>query len=145
MRGRFLAMDEKDKSVEEKITPEDKVKAEEAENAAAKTSMGLEENVAGLLCYVFGLITGILFLVLEKDSRFVRFHALQSIFISAALVILNIVLTAVPVLGWLIGILLSLLGFVLWIILMVKAYQGQWFKLPVVGEMAEKQANALNK
>ncbi|SDH39165.1 Uncharacterized membrane protein [Alteribacillus persepolensis] len=138
-------MDEKDKSVEEKITPEDKVKAEEAENAAAKTSMGLEENVAGLLCYVFGLITGILFLVLEKDSRFVRFHALQSIFISAALVILNIVLTAVPVLGWLIGILLSLLGFVLWIILMVKAYQGQWFKLPVVGEMAEKQANALNK
>ncbi|RSL29479.1 DUF4870 domain-containing protein [Salibacterium salarium] len=107
----------------------------------AKTSTGLEENVAGLLCYVFGLITGVIFLVLEKENRFVRFHALQSIFISATLLVLNVFFTVIPVFGWILNLIVAPIGFVLWIILMVKAYQGQWFKLPVLGDLAEKKTN----
>ncbi|MFB4166013.1 DUF4870 domain-containing protein [Alteribacillus sp. JSM 102045] len=98
-------------------------------------------------CYVtyLGLVSGIVFLVLEKDSRFVRFHALQSIFISGTLVVVNIVLTAIPVFGWLLGVLLSLIGFVLWIVMMLKAYQGKRFKLSVFGDMAEKQLDQMRK
>ncbi|SDI47989.1 DUF4870 domain-containing protein [Alteribacillus bidgolensis] len=140
-------MDEKEKSVlENAATEEENVDSQEKPaEKRVKTSMGLEENVAGLLCYLLGLITGIVFLVLEKDSRFVRFHALQSIFISGTLVVLNIVLTAIPVLGWLLGLFLSLIGFVLWIVLMVKAYQGKWFKLSIFGDMAEKQLDQMKK
>lgn len=104
-----------------------------------KTSTGLEANVAGLLCYVFGAITGIIFLILEKENRFVRFHAFQSTITFIALVVLNFVLTAIPIIGWLIGLLIAPLGFILWIVLMVKAYQGNWFNLPVIGEIAEKR------
>ncbi|WP_158734856.1 DUF4870 domain-containing protein [Alteribacillus sp. YIM 98480] len=140
-------MDEKEKSVLENAATEEKnVDSQETPaEKRVKTSMGLEENVAGLLCYLLGLITGIVFLVLEKDSRFVRFHALQSIFISGTIVVLNIVFTAIPVLGWLLGLLLSLVGFVLWIVLMVKAYQGKWFKLSIFGDMAEKQLDQMKK
>lgn len=104
-----------------------------------KTSTGLDENIAGLFCYVFGAITGIIFLILEKENRFIRFHALQSTIIFVALLILNFILTAIPIIGWLVGLLIAPLGFILWIVLMVKAYQGKWFKLPVIGSLAEKQ------
>ncbi|MFB5662439.1 DUF4870 domain-containing protein [Alteribacillus sp. HJP-4] len=104
-----------------------------------KTSTGLEENAAGLCCYLLGLITGIVFLVLEKENRFVRFHAMQSIIISGAFIILNIALTAIPFLGWIFGILLAPVGLVIWILLMMKAYQGKWYKFPIAGAMAEKQ------
>jgi len=104
-----------------------------------KTSSGLDENVAGLLCYVFGIVTGVIFMLIEKENRFVRFHALQSIFVSAAIIVLNIAVNLVPLLGMLISFLLSAAAFILWIVLMVKAYQGQMFKLPIIGDMAEKQ------
>jgi uncharacterized membrane protein len=104
-----------------------------------KTGMGLEPNVAGLLCYVLGWITGIIFLLLEKDNKFVRFHAVQSIVVFGAISVVSIVLGWIPILGTIISSLLGILAFVLWIILMVKAYQGQLFKLPVAGDFAEKQ------
>jgi len=104
-----------------------------------KTNSGLDENVAGLLCYVFGIVTGVIFMMIEKENRFVRFHALQSIFVSAAIIVLNIAVNLVPLLGMLISFLLSAAAFILWIVLMVKAYQGQMFKLPIIGDMAEKQ------
>lgn len=104
-----------------------------------KTSSGLDENFAGLLCYLFGFITGIIFLLVEKDNRFVRFHALQSIFTFAALFVVNMVINVIPLLGLLISILLVPISLILWIVLMVKAYQGKWFKLPIIGELAEKQ------
>jgi uncharacterized membrane protein len=108
-----------------------------------KSSTGMDENVAALLTYVFGLVTGILFLVVEKESKFVRFHAFQSILISATLIILNIVLGFIPIIGWLISLVLSPVAFILWLILLYQAFQGKWFKLPVIGEYAEEQANKI--
>ncbi len=110
-------------------------------NNLHKSSLGMDENVAGLLSYVFGFITGIIFFVLEKESRFVKFHAMQSILISAAFFVLSSVLGIIPILGWLVLLLLSPVAFILWIVLMYKAYKHEWFKLPVVGDIAEKQAN----
>lgn len=104
-----------------------------------KTSTGLNENVAGLLCYVVGWISGLIFILIEKENKFVRFHAMQSIVVFGVLTVANIVLGWIPFLGWVLGILISILAFVLWIILMVKAFQGEKYKLPWAGNFAEKQ------
>ena len=112
-------------------------------------SAGLEDNVAGALAYVT-IIPAIVFLVLEPFNRrrFVRFHAFQCLFFAVAWTVLWIGLSFVahiPFLGWatvLIWPLISLVGFVIWLILVLKAYQGQMFKLPVIGDMAEKQAGS---
>ena len=109
---------------------------------------GLTDNVAGMLAYVT-IIPAIIFLVMApyNRSRFVRFHAFQSIFFAVAWTVLWIALTIVgmmPVLGWatiIVWPLLGLGGLVVWIILLLKANQGQMFKLPIIGDMAEKQAN----
>lgn len=106
---------------------------------SSKTALGLDENVEGLLCYVLTFITGIVFLILEKDNKFVKFHALQSLLTFAGLFVVTMVLFMIPFLGWFIGMLLELLGLVLWIVLMVKAFQGEKFKLPVIGDFVEKQ------
>lgn len=116
--------------------------------APAAAAAGMQENMASALCYLLGLITGVLFLVLEPYSRNrnVRFHAFQSIFLNVAVVAFAIalgILSMVPVLGWLIaaGSILIWLGvFVLWIILLIKTYGGAKIVLPVIGAMAEKQA-----
>jgi len=106
----------------------------------AKSSTGLDENIAGLLCYLFGWITGLVFLLIEKDSKFVKFHAIQSIVVFGALSVVAIVVSWIPLLGSVLGGLLGILGLVLWIILMIKAYQGARFKLPIAGDIAEKQS-----
>ena len=106
----------------------------------AKTSTGLEENVAGLLCYVLGWITGLVFFLIEKENKFVRFHALQSIIVFGILSIAGIVIGWIPIIGGIIGALIGLLSLVLWIILMIKAYQGEKFKLPWAGDLAEKNS-----
>ena len=111
--------------------------------SVSKSSTGMSENLAALLSYVLGFITGIIFFVIEKESKFVKFHAMQSILVSAALMVLSFVLGFIPFIGWLALILLGPVSFVLWIILMVKAYKYVWFKLPVVGDIAEKQADAI--
>ncbi len=108
-------------------------------NITEKTSTGMQANVEGLLCYLVGFVTGIVFMIIEKESKFVRFHAMQSIFVSGALFVIQIILGFVPYVGWIISILVSLLGLILWIICMLKAYQGELFKLPVIGDIAEKQ------
>jgi uncharacterized membrane protein len=107
----------------------------------SKSSTGLEPNIAGMLCYVLGALTGIVFLVIEKESRFVRFHAMQSTIFGVAWFVLNIVLSFIPVIGWMLRMIIGLGGLILWILLMLKAYQGQMYKLPVIGDIAEKQAN----
>ncbi len=110
----------------------------------AKTSVGLEENVAGLLCYVLGWITGLVFILIEKENKFVRYHAMQSIIVFGSLTVINIILQVlvwIPFIGFLFGILAILIGIlalVLWIVLMVKAYQKEMFKLPWAGDLAEK-------
>ena len=105
-----------------------------------KTSMGMEPNVAGLLCYVGWWITGLIFFIMEKENKFVRFHAMQSIVVFGAFSVVTYILSFIPFIGWIISGLLGVLAFVLWIILMIKAYQGEKFKLPWAGNFAERQA-----
>ncbi len=103
------------------------------------TSLGMDQNVEGLLCYLVGFITGILFFVLEKDNSFVRFHAMQSIITFGGIFVLSLVLGLIPIVGWILALFLPFVAIILWILLMVKAYQGERYKLPVIGDMAEKQ------
>ena len=112
---------------------------DEPKPAAIRTGMGLEQNVAGLLCYVAGWITGLVFFLMEKENRFVRFHAMQSLLTFGGLTVLYMVLGFIPVIGWLLIPVVGLVQVILWVLLMVKAYQGELFKLPVVGDMAERQ------
>jgi uncharacterized membrane protein len=114
---------------------------------------GMPENVVCTLCYLFTVITGILFLVLEpyNRNRNIRFHAFQSIFFGIAAVVawvvlitLSTILLHIPILGWMLGFLLwTALGIgalICWLMLMYKAYNNQRFLLPVIGPLAEKQA-----
>jgi uncharacterized membrane protein len=118
--------------------------------APAAGTGGMTDNVAGMLAYVT-IIPAIIFLVVEpyNKSRFVRFHAFQCVFFHVAWIALWFALSIVahiPFLGWLtilVWPLVGLAGFIVWIILLLKANQGQMYKLPVIGDMAEKQANAM--
>ena len=106
-----------------------------------KTSLGLDENVAGALAYGLGWITGLALLLTERDNRFVRFHAMQSTIVFGALCALWFVGLSIPLLGWLISfILIPPLSAVLWLLLMFKAYQGDRFKLPFAGDIAEARS-----
>lgn len=113
----------------------------------ASPTEGLAENVAGLLCYAFGWVTGIIFLLIDKRP-FVRFHAAQSIVVFGALTILRIGLGIMLGFGGLAGLglwgaistLVSLLTLVLWILLMVKAFQHDLFRLPIAAGIAENIA-----
>ena len=118
-------------------------------SASGPTSTGLPANVAGALAYALGPITGIIFYVLEKDNRFVRFHAAQSIavsivmfVISFVLGILGMVIGAVPLIGWLVAMLLSfgvsIVSFVLWLLLMWQALQGKEWEAPFAGTFARR-------
>jgi uncharacterized membrane protein len=103
--------------------------------AQAKGALGLPGNTAAALTYVLGWLTGIVFLLLEKNDKFVRFHAMQSIITFGLITILSFV----PIIGWILSPVLMIIGFVLWLLLIFKAYQGEKFKLPVIGDFAEKQ------
>jgi len=119
--------------------------------AAAATAMS--SNVAGLLCYILGFVTGIIFLVIEpyKDDKFVRFHAFQSIFFNVALIVFWIVyMIVVSILGivsfGILGVALGLVGLIIflailgyWIFLMYKAYSNELYKIPFIGDLAAKQ------
>ena len=101
----------------------------------AGTGTSLQPNVAGLLCYVLGWVTGLVFILIEKEDKFVRFHAMQSIAVFAPLHILMIIFNLTI---WPLGLVVSLGSLVIWILLMVKAYQGEKYKLPIAGDFAEK-------
>ncbi len=114
-----------------------KVKKEEK----IKTSLGLQENIEALLCYLFTWITGLIFFLLEKKSKFVKFHAMQSIITFLSLTIISFIFSWIPLIGWVISGLIGLISLVLWIILMIKAYQGEKYKLPIIGDTAEKYSS----
>jgi uncharacterized membrane protein len=105
-----------------------------------RSTTGLDANVAGALCYALGFLTGIVFLVVEKDSQFVRFHAMQSLIFFLGYAVIWSVLWTV---AWWIMIFLAfpiaVAVLVIWILLMVKAFQGQRYKLPYIGDIAEQQ------
>jgi uncharacterized membrane protein len=105
-----------------------------------KTSTGLEANLAAALSYLVGFVTGAIFLVVEKENRFVRFHAMQSTLVFAAIVLIDILLQIVPILGALVVVFLVIpASAVLWLVLMYKAYQGEEFKLPFIGDIAAQR------
>lgn len=108
-----------------------------------RSSTGLYENVAAFLCYLFAFVGGVVFLLIERRSRFVLFHALQSVILFAGLMVFHAAAGFLPIIGVIVGLLLSLLGFVLWVVLMLASLQGKWLKLPWIGEIAEKQLNRM--
>ena len=110
-----------------------------------KSSTGLNENVAGLLCYVLGWVSGLVFVLLEQESKSVRFHAMQSIYVFGTLTVAAIIIGWIPIIGGVVAGLLWLLGLVLWIVLMIKAYQGVQFKIKWAGDYAEKWVNRQGK
>lgn len=105
-----------------------------------KGSMGLDENIGGMLCYIF--IVGLVFLFMEKENRFIRFHALQAVFLGVFLLLVNIALGVIPVIGWFISLLMGPIILILVIFMMYQAYQGKYYKLPILGEMVEKQLDS---
>ena len=122
-----------------------------------KSSTGLDENVAALLSYVFGWLSGLIFFLIEKDSRLVRFHAMQSLLFNVLVGIVAIVLWVAQIIfiiiggmiGDVVGMLLTLVSTLVWIVFfigvviafvlcLIKAFQAQYFKLPIIGNFAEK-------
>ena len=114
---------------------------------AEKSSTGLDANVAAALTYI--PIIAIVFLVIEKGSRLVKFHAVQSLGLFVAWMVTWFalgMLGMVPVLGWATLLLWPLVAigmFVVWLIALLKAFKGEWWKLPVIGDIAEQQAATL--
>lgn len=105
------------------------------------------EHLMGALAYLLGPVTGVLLLVTEKKNDFIRFHAMQSIVVFGGIIALNIVLAIIPVLGLMLLIVLAPIfyigGFILWVVLMWKAYNGERYKLPYAGDFAERQLKKL--
>jgi len=105
----------------------------------APTALGLDANVAAAVAYMLGWITGIAVLLIERDNRFVRFHAMQSTIVFGVLSVAWFLFLSIPLLGWLISFMvIPPVSAVLWLILIFKAYQGEHFKLPIAGDMAER-------
>ena len=101
---------------------------------AEKKETGLPKNTAGALCYLLGWVTGIVFLLIEKEDKFVRFHAMQSVVVFGILTLASFL----PVVGWILSPFLMIGGFILWLVLMVKAYQGEEFELPIAAKLARQ-------
>jgi uncharacterized membrane protein len=111
---------------------------------ATGSTMGMDQNVAAGLSYIFGWLTGLIFFLMEKQNRFVRFNAMQSILFSLAYIVLAVfisIVTFVLPFFWFLGNLAFLGMIVVSVILMVNAFQGKYFKLPVIGDYAERYAN----
>lgn len=120
--------------------------------AAGQSSTGLDPKLAGLLCYILGLITGLIFFLIEKSNDVVRFHAAQSIVFCGSVIVLWIVLMILGLIltsiSWTLGNLYGLLTllvwlglFVVWVVLLIKGYSGTKWKLPVIGDLAERMAS----
>jgi uncharacterized membrane protein len=112
---------------------------------AASPTEGLQENVAGLLCYALGWLTGIIFLLIDKRP-WVKFHAAQSIVVFGGLMVIRIALAFMAgmvggIIGYgglgLIGMAIGIVGLILWIFLMIKAYQHETFRVPVAANIAD--------
>ncbi len=111
----------------------------------SKTSLGLDRNVSALLSYLLGWVSGLIVILIEKEDAFVRFHAMQSIVTFGAITILSITLGTMFVFVGFIGPLIQVASIALWVLLMVKAYQGEKFMLPVVGVISEEWSKKFGK
>ena len=135
------------------LTPEERRKIYEEEKARIEareqiererrktppaTGTGLPPNVAGLLCYVGGWISGIVFLVIEQKNHWVRFHAVQSIIVFGTLNVAGAILGSIPFIGLAFSTIIGIIAFILWMVLMVKAYHGERYKVAWAGDIAER-------
>lgn len=113
---------------------------EQTPQAPTSSPGGLAPNVAAALAYLW--VVAIVWLVLEpyNKDRFIRFHSFQALMFGVATVVLSMVLGFIPIIGWIALLFLPLAVFILWVICVVKAYQNKWFKLPWIGDFAERQA-----
>jgi uncharacterized membrane protein len=103
-----------------------------------KTSIGgLDANLVGAASYLVGFVTGIIVLLVEKENKFVRFHAMQSTVFFIGVVAIDVLLQVIPLLGFLVVIFVVIpASAIVWLLMMYKAYQGEEFKLPLVGQWA---------
>lgn len=108
----------------------------------ARVSPGARPSRTGWLTYLGGWVTGLIFLLLKREDRFVRFHALQSLIFFGGMSIAMAIFRALPLFGS-IATGLGFVTFICWIVLMVKAARGRYYKLPIIGDYAEKWANSL--
>jgi uncharacterized membrane protein len=111
-----------------------------ATGPGGRSSTGLDENLAGALAYFGVFISGIALLVLEKESSYVRFHALQSTVAFLGLFVIELIGRMIPLIGPLLTVIIPPAALILWIVLMVKAYQGERWQLPLIGEIAEERS-----
>ena len=138
-----LSPEERKKIYEEekaRIEAREQIEQERRKTTESTTSTGLTPNVAGLLCYVGAWITGIIFFILEQKNSWVRFHAAQSIVVFGSITVAGLVLGLIPIVGGALSTIVSVIGFIFWIILMVKAYNGERYKLGWAGDVAERMA-----
>ena len=111
----------------------------ETEDTGPASSTGLEPRLAAVLSYLFGFVTGIIFLVIERDSQYVRFHAMQSTVTFISLFVIRVVAEVVPLIGPPLEWIANIVGLGLWALLMIKAWQGERYMLPMIGEMADER------
>jgi uncharacterized membrane protein len=135
----------------QKIYEEEKARIEareqlerEKRGASSGTSVNLDPNVAGLLCYLGAWVTGIIFLILEQKNNWIRFHAAQSIVVFGALLVAGLVLGWIPFVGPVFSTILGIIGLVFWILLMAKAYHGEYYKVVWAGDFAERMIGLEN-
>ncbi len=101
------------------------------------TELGLEENIEGALAYLLGFISGIVLYFVEEDNEFIKFHAFQSTVTFLGLGIAGTIFSLIPIIGTIISVLIGLAGLAAWLVGMIKAYKGELYKFPVIGDMAE--------
>lgn len=102
------------------------------------STTGISDPIAGLLCYILGWITGLIFLIVERRSRFVRFHAAQSVIVFSAITVLGIIVPQISYIGGILYALLSAVSFIIWLFMMITAAQGKTIRIPVVAELADQ-------
>lgn len=107
------------------------------------------ENLLAASSYLLWFISGLLLLAVEKKSEFVRFHAIQSVILFGGVSILLIILAFIPIIGWLVALVITptlmLICFFVWLVLMWKAFNGEYYKVPYVGDLAQKQLKRLSE
>lgn len=111
----------------------------------AGTSTGLDEKVAGALCYVAGWLSGLIFLILEKDNKFIRYHAMQSIITYGVIFVAYLILVQIPIFATVIFLVSWILAIGLFGVLALKAYRGEEYELRWAGKLARRWLDSENK
>ena len=127
--------------------------SDESESVPVKTGettvLGIDQGAEALLAVLFGWLSGIVFLLVESNNEYVRFNAFQAVLVYAAVFVVGIVSGFIPIIGWMVGLAMLPITFILWFVLLIKAYKGgatgERFKLPIIGDLAEEHIDKLPK